>query len=452
MNAGQFLKGLIDRVAAPADPARSAARRAREVVELCHALMSERGEVSGAALAREVLAAYAALPANAHTPFLHLLAEEFSPDAIAIARAAADFSSDASPQSLIKLQHAVESPRQELFRRLNVASGATAALVDLRRRLSRELKTAPQLAAVDADLAHLFGSWFNRGFLKLERIDWRTPAIVLEKLIQYEAVHEIAGWKDLHRRLATDRRCFGFFHPALPDEPLIFIEVALTERISDAVAPLLDQDSPLADPARADSAIFYSITNCQEGLRGISFGNLLIKQVAEELSREFPRLKNFATLSPIPGFRRWLDPLLAKDEPELLSDEESASLASAFPAETGTAALAGIIGKRHWWRDVALRKTAEPVLTRLAAHYLMVESNGKRARDPVAHFHLSNGARVERLNMAGDTSDKGAKESATMMVNYLYDPGKIEDWHEDYAGEGKRNASTIVRRLARGWS
>jgi len=222
--------------------------------------------------------------------------------------------------------------------------------------------------------------------------------------------------------------------------------------LAGSVQDLLDEKAPVQDPFQADTAIFYSISNCQSGLAGISFGNFLIKRVVEELSAEFRNLKAFATLSPIPGFRRWLDPLLAKDEPGLLSDEESASLASAFSAETGGAALAGIIGKRHWWRDQALRKVAEPVLTRLGARYLLVEANGKRARDPVAHFHLSNGARVERLNTTGDTSDKGAKESATLMVNYLYDPGKIEDWHEAYAGEGKRNASTAVRKLARGWN
>ena len=429
MNAGQFLKGLIDKVAAPADPARSAARRAREVVELCHALMSERGEVSGAALAREVLAAYAALPANAHKPFLYLLAEEFSPDAVAIARAAADFSSDASPQSLIKLQHAVESPRQELFRRLNVASGATAALVDLRRRLSRELKAAPQLAAVDADLAHLFGSWFNRGFLKLERIDWRTPAIVLEKLIQYEAVHEIAGWKDLHRRLATDRRCFGFFHPALPDEPLIFIEVALTERISDAVAPLLDQDSPLADPARADSAIFYSITNCQEGLRGISFGNLLIKQVAEELSREFPRLKNFATLSPIPGFRAWLDAEAKNND--------------------AVAALLPALKNRDWHKDTTTSAAMREPLMALCAHYLLKAKKDGGPLDAVSRFHLGNGARLERLNWLADVSPAGMQRSAGMMVNYLYRLDEVEVNHEAFVRDGNIATSHAIKKLAR---
>jgi len=429
MNAGQFLKGLIDKVAAPADPARGAARRAREVIERCHALMSERGEVSGAALAREVLAAYAALPANAHTPFLHLLAEEFSPDPTLVTRAATAFSHAPSPRALIDLQRAVESPRQELFRRLNVAPGATAALVDLRRRLSRELKAAPQLAVVDADLAHLFGSWFNRGFLKLERIDWRTPAIVLEKLIQYEAVHEIAGWKDLRRRLAADRRCFGFFHPALPDEPLIFIEVALTARVSDTVAPLLDQDSPVADPARADSAIFYSITNCQEGLRGISFGNLLIKQVAEELSREFPRLKHFATLSPIPGFRAWLDAEAKNDD--------------------AVAALLPALKNRDWHKDDAASNALREPLLALCAHYLLNAKKDGAPLDAVSRFHLGNGARLERLNWLADVSPAGMQRSAGMMVNYLYRLDEVEENHEAFVREGSIATSHAIKKLAR---
>jgi malonyl-CoA decarboxylase len=252
--------------------------------------------------------------------------------------------------------------------------------------------------------------------------------------------------------LDSDRRCYAFFHPRMPGEPLIFVEVALVRGLANSVQDLLDEKAPVLDPHQADTAIFYSISNCQQGLSGISFGNFLIKRVVEELSAEFRNLKTFATLSPIPGFRRWLDARLAADEPALISDEEAASLNSAFPAESGVASLAGILARRGWWRDQALRKTAEPVLVRLCARYLLTESRGRRALDPVAHFHLSNGARVERINMAGDTSEKGAKEGATLMVNYLYDPAKIEEWHEDYAGEGKRNASTAVRRLARGWS
>jgi malonyl-CoA decarboxylase len=271
--------------------------------------------------------------------------------------------------------------------------------------------------------------------------------------VGYEAVHEIRSWRDLKNRLDSDRRCYAFFHPRMPGEPLIFVEVALVKGLAGSVQSLLDEKAPVQDPRQADTAIFYSISNCQHGLAGISFGNFLIKRVVEELSAEFRNLKTFATLSPIPGFRAWLDEKLALDQPGLLSDEEGASLGSAMPAPSGEQALAGILAKRGWWREIGLRKTAEPVLVRLGARYLLVESNGrKRARDPVGHFHLSNGARVERINMLGDTSEKGVKESATLMVNYLYDPGKIEDWHEDYAGEGKRNASTTVRKLARGWT
>jgi malonyl-CoA decarboxylase len=308
------------------------------------------------------------------------------------------------------------------------------------------------LAALEADLRGLLAAWFDIGFLELQRIDWNSPAILLEKLVDYEAVHAIRSWRDLKNRLDSDRRCYAFFHPRMPGEPLIFVEVALVKGLAGSVQGLLDEKAPVQDPREADTAIFYSISNCQSGLAGISFGNFLIKRVVEELSGEFRNLKTFATLSPIPGFRAWLDGKLAEDQPGLLSDEESASLGSAMPAPSGEQALAGILGKRGWWRETGLRKTTEPVLLRLCARYLLVEANGKkRARDPVAHFHLSNGARVERINMLGDTSEKGAKESATLMVNYLYDPAKIEDWHEDYAGEGKRNASTTVRRLARGW-
>jgi malonyl-CoA decarboxylase len=429
MTASSFLKDLLGKVSAPVDPSRGAERKAREVIELCRALMSERGEVSGAALAREVLAAYAALPVNAHTPFLHLLAADFSPDTEDISRASAEFSSDPSPQRLIRLQHAVESPRQELFRRLNVAPGATSVLVDLRRRVLREIKSSPQLAGVDADLVHLFGSWFNRGFLKLERIDWRTPAIVLEKLIDYEAVHEIAGWKDLRRRLAADRRCFGFFHPALPDEPLIFIEVALTDRVSDAIAPLLDAEIREADPARADSAIFYSITNCQEGLRGISFGNMLIKQVVAELSREFPRLKNFATLSPVPGFRAWL-----------------------ADAASGNEAIAAVIASLQdgaWHDDAAIAGVLRDKLMSLCAHYLLREKKDGAPLDAVARFHLGNGARLERLNWLADTSPAGMQRSAGMMVNYVYRLDEVEANHEGFIREGAIAASHGIRKLAR---
>ena len=423
------MKRLLRSVAAPVDSARSADRKAREAVALCHALLSERGEVSGAALARDALAAYDALPANAFQPYISLLAEEFSPAPMTIAAAAAAYALDASPHHLVALQRAVESPRQKLFRRLNVAPGATAALVDMRRRLLHELKSNPDWVGVDADLEHLFGSWFNRGFLRLERIDWRTPALILEKLIEYEAVHEIAGWKDLHRRLASDRRCFAFFHPALPEEPLIFIEAALTERISTTVSPLLDPDSPEADPARADCAIFYSITNCQDGLRGISFGNLLIKQVVHELGREFPRLKTFATLSPVPGFRAWLAGI---------ERDHAASLPALAHLQT-----------RDWYADAQLAERLRQPLMELCAHYLTAEKKNDEPLDPVARFHLGNGARMEKLNWLADTSRLGMQRSAGMMVNYLYRLADVEKNHEAFVREHEVAASHELKKLAR---
>jgi len=429
MTARSFLNSILRSVAAPVDSARSAERKAREAIALCHALLSERGEVSGAALARDALAAYDALPANAFQPYISLLAKDFSPAPISIAAAAAAYAIDPSPHNLVALQRAVESPRQKLFRRLNVAPGATAALVDMRRRLLRELKANPDWVGVDADLEHLFGSWFNRGFLRLERIDWRTPALILEKLIEYEAVHEIAGWKDLHRRLASDRRCFAFFHPALPEEPLIFIEVALTERISTTVAPLLDPDSPEVDPARADCAMFYSITNCQDGLRGISFGNLLIKQVVHELGREFPRLKTFATLSPVPGFRAWL-----------------AGIARDYAVSVPDLAR---LDERDWFENAAVAERLRPPLMGLCAHYLTAVKKDDEPLDAVARFHLGNGARMEKLNWLADTSKPGMQRSAGIMVNYLYRLADVEKNHEAFVREHEVAASHELKKLAR---
>jgi malonyl-CoA decarboxylase len=418
-------------------------------------LAGRGGEVSARNRAAKLAQTYLLQDEAGRAAFLRTLAGfDSDPDAVAAAYTKVQAAKDIAERATAKaaLRQALEPPRLKLLTQFTSIPDGRKFLVDLRGSLLKVRGTDKLLTALDADLRGLLAAWFDIGFLELQRIDWNSSAALLEKLVSYEAVHAIRSWRDLKNRLDSDRRCYAFFHPRMPGEPLIFVEVALVKGLAGSVQNLLDEKAPLQDPSQADTAIFYSISNCQSGLAGISFGNFLIKRVVEELSAEFRNLKTFATLSPIPGFRRWLDPLLAKDEPKLLSEDESANLTAAFPAETGCAALAGIIGKRHWWRDMGFRKTAEPVLVRLGARFLLVESNAKRAKDPVAHFHLSNGARVERLNMAGDTSDKGAKESATLMVNYLYDPAKIEDWHEDYAGEGKRNASTAVRKLARGWS
>ncbi|HWY73108.1 MAG TPA: malonyl-CoA decarboxylase [Burkholderiaceae bacterium] len=412
----------------PGDPPRAAIRDARRTIWLCHALLSERGDVSGARLAREALAAYQGLEESALGVYFDLLIKEFSPDPQEVAQAADAYRLDASQSNLIRLQRVVEPRRQELFRRLNMVPGGTAVLLEMRRRVLKQLVERPHWVGIDADLAHLFNSWFNRGFLVLQKIDWRTSAMVLEKLIKYEAVHEIQGWPDLRRRLQTDRRCYAFFHPVLPDEPVIFIEVALTRGVSTRVQPLLELSSTVTDPASADSAIFYSITNCQEGLRGVSFGNLLIKQVAEDLGREFPRLKTFATLSPVPGFRRWLT-------------EKSVEV----PELTGLLARIDALGSLD---DGASAETQRQ-LVRLCAHYLMYAKQGRDPLDPVARFHLGNGARLERLNWLGDTSPSGMRRSAGLMVNYVYRLDEVERNHEAYAKDGQIAAAKRFEVLAR---
>jgi len=425
-----FLKRLVGPGSRrPGVMPRAAVRSARNAVSLCHALLSERGEVSGARIARDALAAYQALDETALEAFFSILLKEFSPDASEVGRSADAYRIQPSYENFVRLQRAVESPRQELFRRLNMASGGIGVLLEMRRRLLRGLDEHPQWKMVEADLGHLFHSWFNRGFLELRRIDWRTSALVLEKLTQYEAVHEIQGWRDLRRRLQADRRCYAFFHPALPDEPIIFIEVALTRGMSAKAQPLLDQDSPALDPASADCAIFYSITNCQEGLRGVSFGNLLIKQVAEDLGREFPRLKTFATLSPIPGFRKWLA-AAAGEYPEL-------------------AELNARLDAPGWLDDEAAAAELQKKLVRLCAHYLLRAKHGQEPLDPVARFHLGNGARLERLNWLGDTSPTGMRRSAGLMVNYVYRLDDVERNHEAYAREHRVVASRRFEILAR---
>jgi malonyl-CoA decarboxylase len=319
-----------------------------------------------------------------------------------------------------------------------MAPGGTQALVDIRREVLRGVGKHPSWRAIEVDLLHLFRSWFNRGFLRLERIDWRTSATVLEKLIQYEAVHAIQDWRDLRRRLeAADRRCFGFFHPQLPDEPLIFIEVALTHGMSAQVQPLLDVNAPVMAPAQADCAIFYSITNCQEGLRGTSFGNLLIKQVAEDLKRELPHLATFATLSPIPGFRRWL------------AGTDTQVRLSIGPNAEERLALLGRI-ERPGWHQGEVPETLQKLLSRLGAWYLVhaKQKDGEEPLDPVARFHLGNGAALERLNWLGDTSAQGMARSAGMMVNYAYRLEDVERNHERYFAERAVVASRAVRKLA----
>ena len=415
-------------------------------------LAARGGEVSARNRAAKLGEAYLAADEAGRLAFLRDLAS-FDSDQAAIAQAAthlAEVAEDpaARAAATAALRRALEPLRLRLLTQFTTIPDGVKFLVDLRAELLALRDSDATLAGLEADLRTLLAAWFDIGFLDLQRIDWNAPAALLEKLVGYEAVHEIRGWRDLKNRLDSDRRCYAFFHPRMPQEPLIFVEVALVQGLAGSVQALLDQKAPVLDPREADTAIFYSISNCQRGLAGISFGNFLIKRVVEVLGAEFRNLRSFATLSPIPGFRRWLDKALAANPADLLRDGEAAQLQAAAPeAASPAAALAALLARRTWVRDPATAKLLEPVLLRLAAHYLVNEGRGKRAADPVAHFHLSNGARIERLCPLADTSEKGVKESAALMVNYLYDPARIEQHHEDYAGEGRRNAAQAIRRV-----
>ncbi len=418
-------------------------------------LFGRGGEMAARNRAAKLAQAYLQLGEDGRTAFLRTLAElDSDPAAIAAAYERLQSTEDPAERTTATsaLRRALEPPRIRLLTQFTTIPDGMKFLVDLRATLLARVKGDPYLAALDSDLRALLANWFDVGFLELQRIDWSSPAVLLERLVGYEAVHEIRSWSDLKNRLDSDRRCYALFHPRMPAEPLIFVEVALVRGLAGSVQRLLDKRAPLLDPKNADTAIFYSISNCQRGLAGISFGNYLIKKVVAVLDAEYPTLKTFATLSPIPGFRRWLDAKLTENAAGLLSGEETTALlaVSSDPKpEGGGAALSTLLARRGWARDAAVVKAVEPVLIRLAARYLLLEGKGKRASDPVAHFHLGNGARIERLIMCADTSDKGVRESATMMVNYLYDPAKLEDYHEEYAVEGKRNTTAGIRKLAR---
>jgi len=407
---------------------------------LARALMSGRGEASGVAIARQLLNQFKKATGEERLAFYRFLAEDLQPDAAGVAEAARAYLDDPSEKTLSRLQKASYSPRLEFFRRLNLASGATAEIVALRADLLRHIKSDEALAAVDRDLERLLTSWFNRGFLVLRRIDWQTPAAILEKIIQYEAVHEIRGWDDLRRRLdPRDRRCFAFFHPALVDEPLIFVEVALTRDMPDAISEVLDARFD-ADDVPPTTAVFYSISNCQDGLKGVSFGNFLLKQVVEDLARDVRTLKTFVTLSPAPSFARWVDRALASGSEAPVSSDDRQALTRLRDPRWVEDAL----------KDAPGTDDLRSALMSLAAYYYLVaRSSDDRPVDQVARFHLGNGARLERLNWLGDTSEKGLREAHGLMVNYRYDLAEIERNHEAYADEGTVAASRAVRALLR---
>jgi malonyl-CoA decarboxylase len=407
---------------------------ATDLIELCEALLSGSGEASGTAMAREVLDRYRHLDEAERLAFFQTLASNYGPEREKLAKAIKAWRAQPNQADASDLHFASEPRRQELIRRLNRAPGGTGDLVAMRSDLLTLMKDDKNLATLDRDVVHLLASWFNRGFLVLRRIDWSTPANILEKIIRYEAVHQIRDWDDLRRRIdPVDRHCYAFFHPALVDEPLIFVEVALTETIPGAIAPLLAEDRELVDIGRARTAVFYSISNTQRGLGGISFGSFLIKQVVEELRRELPKLEDFVTLSPVPGFMSWLKK--ATDVP--LSDEDRPLLEH--------------LDTPDWWKNVELEGQLRSIVEPLAAYYFLKARSSKgRLIDSVARFHLGNGARLERINWLGDTSLKGLRESGGIMVNYLYRLDDIEKNHEAYANQGTIAASNAVKKLLKG--
>jgi malonyl-CoA decarboxylase len=425
-------RGLLKRERRGQDPVRS-----ESLLELCEDLLSGRGEASGVALAREILSRYSELRTGPRVAFFEALAERFGADPVRMERAIAAWREQPTDETAAEVHAASEPRRQELFRRLNLAPGGTAALVRMREQLLDVLPRRDDLKPLDEDFVHLFSSWFNRGFLVLRRIDWSTAAIVLEKIIRYEAVHAIHDWEDLRRRIdPADRRCYAFFHPALVDEPLIFVEVALTREIPEAIAPILAPEREKVGLDRARTAVFYSISNCQRGLTGVSFGSFLIKQVVEEVCRDLPKLNTFVTLSPVPNFAAWLARERTNESGTALSAADKDALA--------------LLNTPDWWHDEdRIERLREPLMRAAAWYFLRAKTARGTPVDSVARFHLGNGARLERIDFLGDTSERALAQAHGLMVNYQYDLDDIEQNHELYAENRTVVASTAVQRLLR---
>jgi malonyl-CoA decarboxylase len=395
------------------------------------------GEISARGRAERFATIYRGAGIAQRAAILDLITHEFAPNrdeletAIVAIQAAANDAELSRAEARLRI--ALNAPRAKFFTQFNLLPEGVKFLVDLRADLLAALPQAPALEVLKVELDGLLESWFDPGFLELRRITWYSPALVLEKLIAYEAVHPIQSWNDLRNRLDTDRRCYAFFHPRLPNEPLIFVEIALTRGLPGSVQVLLDQGAPVQDPQAADTAIFYSISNTQKGLRGVSFGNLLLKRVIEDLRHDLPRLGVFATLSPLPGFRKWLDHALAENR-ELLPAVDAGKIAAE-------------LARPDWPADARVSEALREPMEKLAARYLLEEKSGSQPLDPVAHFHLNNGAVVSRIYWAADTSAHGMEQSYGMMVSYRYEPSDVEKNHERFQHDGHIAAARRVLRL-----
>lgn len=425
------------------------ADRLRRQIDAC--LEARGGQVSARARAADLGETYLVLNAEGRRRFLEILARDYDVETEAVDSAiqARQEATDEAERRRAEsyLREALVPPRVRLLSQFNELSQGVKFLVDLRAELMLFAAEDIRLQALDADIHALLASWFDIGFLDLKQITWETPATLLEKLIEYEAVHAIRSWEDLKNRLGDDRRCYAYFHPRMPDEPLIFVQVALVKGMSDNVQGLLDEDAPPGDPDEADTAIFYSISNCHLGLAGVNFGNFLIKRVVDDLVRDLPNLKTFATLSPIPGFRDWIREHSNGDQLALFGDGDFQSLEEISGKADPVAAIETLLEQPDWMSRTDVTAVLEPILMRLCARYLVQSRNGQRARNRVAHFHLSNGARIERINWRADTSARGLAQSAGLMVNYRYKLTDIERNHEIYTGKGEVTAGPAVKKL-----
>lgn len=392
------------------------------IASLCQMMMESDGEYSSLLLAERILAAYEGLSEPQRIDFFNVLFDDYDIDIEQVKAAIDKYEAKPNAYNLVRLTTVSEPRRQELFRRINLSANGTRRLVKMREHLLTAMRDHPQFKRIDTDFYHLFNAWFNRGFLVMEPLDWTTPAHILEKIIAYEAVHEIESWSELRRRLEpADRYCYGFFHPSMGDDPLVFVEVALTDHIPSSIGEILQREDDSELPENASCAIFYSISNCHRGLAGVSFGNFLIKQVATSMKLRFPQLKTFSTISPAPGFNKWLVTAAPQDE-------ELAEIASEFDADADQDSCAK--------------------LEKVAAQYFLQEKDDRgKPLDPVARFHLKNGAILERINILGNPSVKGMKDSLGTMVNYVYDLSKVEHNHENYVTSDKVICSSQVKKL-----
>jgi malonyl-CoA decarboxylase len=433
------------------DADRAVARILGEIRPLLEQSRAQRGgEVSARDRAERIAAIYRGGSHAQRTAILDLVTHEFAPRRDELEKAIAAIQGAANDAELshaeARLRIALNAPRAKFFTQFNLLPEGVKFLVDLRADLLAALPKAPALEVLKVELDGLLESWFDPGFLELRRITWYSPALILEKLIAYEAVHPIQSWNDLRNRLDTDRRCYAFFHPRLPNEPLIFVEIALTRGLPGSVQLLLDQSAPVQDPRTADTAVFYSISNPQKGLRGVSLGNLLLKRVIEDLRRDLPRLGVFATLSPLPGFRKWLDQALAEKRP-LLPEADLARFAESLGHPDPASALADALARPEWPTDARLGEALREPMEKLAARYLLREKSGPHPLDPVAHFHLTNGALVSRIYWLADTSAHGMEQSCGMMVSYRYELPEVEENHERFQRDGHIAAARRVLRL-----